>query len=186
MSDKRQRPDSYEASLSEEELEQLHALLLDRSLSLDDVKKVAPPHRGGRYDGQLPSTKTLGVIATRLRTDDMLLKIEASAKMMQAVRSKATKACPGQNEEVLDAICDLVGQEVIEKTVAGVDPKNRTAAARILLKRADQKRFDQKFKQQLKTDLEKGLDALYETIKGIPEAVAAFQQLQGIVSKATQ
>src|SRR4051812_22464202 len=97
------------------------------------VRASAPRHRGGEFDGSLPSTKTLSKIATRLRTDQVLVEVEAAQKLMEAVRGKA-KALPAvEREETLDAICDLVGNEVIQKTVAGLDPKNRTAAARLLL-----------------------------------------------------
>ena len=40
---------------------------------------------------------------------------------------------------MIDIACDLVGQEVLQKTMSDEDPKNRTAALRALLKRADQK-----------------------------------------------
>lgn len=184
MTPKRQRPDSYEASLTADELEQLHLLLSDRSLSLADVQKEIPRHRGGRLDGKVPSTKTLSTIARRLRTESVLSQVEAVAKMMEAVRKKATPALPAQSEATLDIVCDLVGQEVIEKTVSGIDGAGRTKAARILLKRADQKRLDERLKLQSKTDTEKGLDALYESIKANPQARELFEQLRSVIAKA--
>lgn len=184
-SSKKQRANSYEAGLSDEELQLLHTLCLERSLSLVDMQRAAPSHKGGALDGKQPSLDTISKIATRLRTEQVMVEIDAAEKIMEAARQKAKALPPAEREQTLDAICDLIGNEVIQKTVAGLDAKNRTAAARLLLKRADQKRFDQKFKQQLKSDLEKGLDALYETIKGVPEAVTAFEELKAVVSKAT-
>jgi hypothetical protein len=133
---KDQRADAYEQHLQPEELEQLHALLLQPGLRLSDVRALAPPHRGGPWDGSKPSKRLLSEIGTRLRTEQTLLNLEATAKVMDAVHHKLKGIA---DEEVLDSVISLVGQEVIQKTLSGEDPKNRTAATRLLLKRADQK-----------------------------------------------
>lgn len=138
------RPDSYEAALSDEQREELHALLLSQDLSLAAVRLLAPAWVGGSRDGLKPSIATLSEIGARLRREQMLLNVEAKAKLMEAVRKQAkthaVELTSGQTlEEMIDMACDLVGQEVLQKTMEDVDPKNRTAALRALLKRADQK-----------------------------------------------
>lgn len=138
------RSDSYEAALSDEQREELHALLSQPDLSLAAVRKLCPPWKDGPHDGAPPSIETLSKIGLRLRREQMLLNVEAKAKLMEAVRAQAkTHASEMQSgqtlEEMIDVACDLVGQEVLQKTMEDTDPKNRTAALRALLKRADQK-----------------------------------------------
>jgi len=138
------RSDSYEASLTEEQREELHALLSQPDLSLAQVRLLAPAWGSGPRDGAKPSITNLSQIFSRLRREAMLLNVEAKAKLMEAVRaqakSHASEMESGQTlEEMIDIACDLVGQEVLQKTMADEDPKNRTAALRALLKRADQK-----------------------------------------------
>jgi hypothetical protein len=145
------RSDSYEAALTEEQREELHALLLSPELSLSAVRKLAPVWPCGPRDGAKPSIGNLSQIAARLRREQMLLNVEAKAKLMEAVRaqakSHAVEMGSGQTlEQLIDVACDLVGQEVLQKTMAEEDPKNRTAALRALLKRADQKLVDRRIR----------------------------------------
>jgi len=137
------RSDSYEASLTDEQREALYLLLSDPKLSLKQVSLAAAAWRGGEWDGEQPSIGTIGNIATRIRTEEQLLEVEATAKMLEAVHAKLA----GRSDEAtLDAAMELIGQEVIQKTLMKDDPKNRTAAARLMLKRADQRRFDRRMK----------------------------------------
>jgi hypothetical protein len=143
------RSDSYEDSLSEEQRERLYALLDSRGVSLEEMREAAPSWGPGPRDGDKPSINTLSKIRERRRMEATLNNIEATAKMMEAVRKKFSEN-PGiladQAEGTLDTAVALIGQEVIEKTLAREDASGRTAAARILLKRADQKLNDRRIK----------------------------------------
>lgn len=65
--------------------------------------------------------------------------------MMEQVHVKLSGKAP---QEILDTVIQLIGQEVIQKTLEGEDPKNRTAAARLLLKREDQKLDHARFQRE--------------------------------------
>src|SRR5690349_15966991 len=121
-SDKKIGSDSYEGSLSEEKREALLLLVSQPGLSLQSMQKLAPEWVGGQYDGKKPSLETLSNIATRIRTDNMLLQVEATSKMLEAVSGKIRSA--GHSTEVLDTALSLIGQEVIQKTLEDSDPKN--------------------------------------------------------------
>jgi hypothetical protein len=145
------RSDSYEATLTDEQREELHAWLSQPDLSLAEVRRLAPKWAGGPHDGSPPSIATLSGIGSRLRQEAMLLNVEATAKLMEAVRQKVgahSRELQSEQslEQTLDTVCDLVGQEVLQKTLEREDPKNRTAALRALLKRADQKLTDRRVK----------------------------------------
>ena len=44
----------------------------------------------------------------------------------------------------------------------------------------------EKFRQQVKTDIEKGLDALHAEIKGNAEALRLFEKFRAVVLGATE
>lgn len=139
------RSDSYEESLSEEKCEQLHALLSDSSLSLMQLRELVPVWGSGPRDGSKPSIASLSAIAARLRRDMTIDRVEDAARMMEQVHVKLSGKAP---QEILDTVIQLIGQEVIQKTLEGEDPKNRTAAARLLLKREDQKLDHARFQRE--------------------------------------
>jgi hypothetical protein len=71
-------------------------------------------------------------------------------------------------------------------TIGEEDPKSWAMVQRTKKDWEDARLAQQKFKEQLKSDLDRGLEALYEHIKGNPAALAAFQALQGVVTNATK
>jgi hypothetical protein len=73
------------------------------------------------------------------RKDSLLAELKADDEEIKKIRDNA---CSRTQEELLDEIMDSMAQEVRHKTLKRVDPSGRTAAARLLLKRADQRRFD--------------------------------------------
>jgi hypothetical protein len=73
------------------------------------------------------------------RGESLLLELESDDEAVKKVRAKAgTRA----QEELLDEILEVLALEVRHKTLKRLDPNGRTAAARLLLKRADQRRQD--------------------------------------------
>lgn len=149
----KRRDDSYEESLSDEHREQLYAVCSQQGLSLAAMRKLCPAWGRGPREGAQPSVRCVSEIAARLRREEMLLQVDATAKLMEAVRKKVgavkSELQSGDSiEQTLDVVCDLVGQEVLQKTVEGQDLKTRNTALQRLLKRADQKRFDKKFNRE--------------------------------------
>jgi hypothetical protein len=58
------------------------------------------------------------------------------------------------------------------------------------VKRLEQQRqrleFDkQKFENEIREDIEKGLDALYAEVKGNPEALELFNRFRAVITKKT-
>jgi hypothetical protein len=181
------RPDSYEATLSQEQREDLHALLSQPDLSLAAVRLLCPKWSRGPRDGSLPSIRALSEIGARLRRERMLLDVDATAKLMEAVRSQVKlrrkELASGESiEETLDLVCDVVGQEVLQKTVEGADPKNRTAALRALLKRADQKILDRRVKllEAQAAQAEKAKGVLEDKELSEAERAAKMRQIFGL------
>ena len=174
------RSDSYWASLSPSEQEQLQALLEDFSMPLSMVREAAPKF-GAKHKlkGKLPSQHTLGEIRGALRIAATQVKIEATAKLMQAVRGQIGGRT---DDETLDAVLLLVGQEVIQQTLEGEDPKNRTAAARLLLKRKDQQLLERRIAhleaQAAKADQAKVVTA--DTVLTPEEKQARYRQIFGM------
>ena len=135
---------SYEAALTEEQRISLHALLLS-GITLAEVREKVPPWPDDPEKVKKPSPACLWRIQARLRVKERVRKIEtamftfrATQKLLDSLVNKADQ------EQVLDQAMTLIGQQVID---AGLDmngPSSKTAAAWLLLRRADQRRFDQR------------------------------------------
>jgi hypothetical protein len=134
------RCDSYEANLSVEEREELYAWLMEPGLSLRDAQERALPWRGGKRDGKKPSAKAVGKIGRRVRIESAMTELSAAAKVEAAAMARLLAHLPpgSLHEETVDLAMRLISQEVIARTLGGLDPGSRTAAARLMLKRSDQ------------------------------------------------
>ena len=116
---------------------------------------------------------------------DALKNLERDNLLLEAARKKAESLGLGKDEAMLDGILTVVAQEVLNKSLTGEDPKNRTAAAKLLLKRQDQKMERDKFAAAMKSKIEAGLDALFDEVKNNPEALELFGKFKSVVTKAT-
>lgn len=182
MTTRKPRSDSYAAqiqALAPEAWRAFEPLLTDPSLSLAQLQSLAPPWQRGKFKGRRPSLELLSNLATRYRTEAMLLNVQATAKMMEAVKHKVRRQAPDQAEALLDLICDSIGEEVLRKTLEGVDAKGRTAAARLLLKRADQRRFDRRMRL-LESKVERATRVTADRKLSPAEKEARFRQIFGI------
>ena len=137
---KKLRSDSYEATLTPQQREQLYAWLLDPGLPQEEVCRRTPPWPSGKRAGRKPSEAALSNIGRRVRLEATLDELEAAAAVRQAAMVKLLQeAAPdGIHEDTVNLIMQLVGQEVIQKTLSRMDPGSRTAAAGLMLKRSDQ------------------------------------------------
>ena len=135
---------SYEASLTEEERFALHSLLLSGD-SLLEVREKTIPWRDGPDKGMKPSTATLCKIKTRLHTEKMVRSLDGMLESIRATKTRLAALVRDANqEELLDAAMAAIGREVVEKTLEGRIPAEQRITARLLLKRADQHRFDRR------------------------------------------
>jgi len=137
---KKLRSDSYEATLTGKQREQLYAWLLDPGMSQKEVCRRAPPWPRGQRAGRKPGECAIGKIGRRLRVEGALGDLEAIAAVKQAALLKMLgSASPdGIHEEIVNAAMQLIGQEVIQKTVNRLEPASRTAAAKLMLERSEQ------------------------------------------------
>jgi len=135
---------SYEAALTEEQREALHVLLLS-GVTLEQAREQALPWPRGPEKDRKPSIACLWRIKSRLRNAEKLLKIETARATVRATR-ELMKGLVNRTdqEETLDTAMALIGQQVID---AGLDLDGtsfNTTAAWLLLRRADQRRADQR------------------------------------------
>ena len=138
------RAGSYEASLTEEQRTSLHALLLS-GLTLAEVQEKVPPWPDGPEKGRKPSTTSLWRTQVRLRVQEKVRKIEMARVTCRATQSLLQKLVnQTDQEQVLDQALTLIGQQVIDAALDGHGPTCQTAAAWLLLRRADQRRFDRR------------------------------------------
>jgi hypothetical protein len=138
------RGDSYEASLTPEELEELHDLVRSEK-TITEICAASVPWRDGEGKGHKPSPQTIGRIKARLDLDDILQEIEGTAAFVEETKYGLDALVKGTDaEKVLDRAMMLIGQEVIHRTLKRLNPMARTAAAKLLLKRADQRRVDRR------------------------------------------
>jgi hypothetical protein len=136
------RCDSYEVQLTPDERAQLHEWLLDPTLSLVEIVKRTPAWHGGKLVNKKPDAKTLSKIRIRLQCESFLITLEANALVSDAVETEIRRRYKGKGdiqERLLDRCMTVMSEEVLEKTIKKLDPQGRTAAARLLLVRSEQK-----------------------------------------------
>ncbi|MGP8200003.1 MAG: hypothetical protein ACLQU4_10935 [Limisphaerales bacterium] len=135
---------SYEAALTEEQRIAFHSLLLS-GITLADAREKVPPWPVGPDKDKKPSIACLGKIRVRLRTEVRISRIEEAKATMRATRNIIKSLVNKTDQEmVLDDAMTLIGQQVIDACLELDGPSSKTTAAWLLLRRADQRRFDQR------------------------------------------
>ncbi|MGD0814689.1 MAG: hypothetical protein ABSA83_13870 [Verrucomicrobiota bacterium] len=159
------REGSYAAALTEEQRTSLYALLRS-GITLAEAREKAPPwpdDPGSPEKDNRPSMPCLGRIRWRLRVEEKVVRIQNAAATRRATRRLLKKLVTGTDQEqVLDEVMTLIGEQVIEASLGMESASTRTAAAWLLLRRADQRRFDQRtaiFKAQAAKAGENGEDS---------------------------
>jgi hypothetical protein len=172
------RSDSYEASLTPEERQSLYALLR-AEVPYHEILKTTPVWRTGENMGQRPWTRTLYGIKHRLDLEDMLMNLEGESSFLEKTKSALDAFVKGSDgEKVLDRCMALIGQEVIQRTLKRLNPGARTAAAKLLLKRADQRRVDRRL--DMVDALNKGEESEVDTSLTPEGREAAVKRILGI------
>jgi hypothetical protein len=135
---------SYEAALTEEQRIEFHALLLS-GITLASAQAQSLPWPDGPEKDKKPSISSLGKIRARLRIEERVSRIEEAKALMRATQTLLKGMVnKTDQEQVLDQAMTLIGQQVIEASLDLNGPSSKTAAAWLLLRRADQRRFDQR------------------------------------------
>ena len=137
---------SYEASLTPDQRSELHCLLLSGE-PLHQLREKTIPWADGPEQGTKPSITTLWTIQSRLRTEQLVCGLEGMMESVEASRKPLSSLAKDRHQEqILDAAITLIGQEVIAKTLEGHGLSTQSAMTRIMLKRADQRRFDRRMR----------------------------------------
>jgi hypothetical protein len=144
---KKLRSDTYEAQLTEEEREQLYVWLAPDDVSLAAVSQKAPVWRTGRFAGRRPSPLTLRGIAAMMRTETAMAELQITDQVARELSEKLEQMYGRGKmlDKMLDRIMALIGNEVMKRTLKGLDPRARAEAAKLLLRRSDQKLNREKF-----------------------------------------
>jgi hypothetical protein len=135
---------SYEAALTEEQRISLHALLLS-GITLAQAQKEALPWPEGPDKDHKPSPACLWRIKARLRNEQRFLRLETAAATLRATQKLLKRLVKTTDQEqVLDQAMTLIGQQVIDAGLELDGAASNSTAAWMLLRRADQRRFDQR------------------------------------------
>ncbi len=138
------REGSYAAALTEEQRISLYALLLS-GISVAEARLKAPPWPNGTEKDKQPSKPCLWRIRKRLLIEERLRKIEIATATFRATQKLLSSLVNKTDQEkVLDQAMTLIGQQVIDASLDSNGPSSKTAAAWLLLRRADQRRYDQR------------------------------------------
>jgi hypothetical protein len=90
-------------------------------------------------------------------------------------------ACPGRFD---DATIDALKQKAFELAVnPQADPRDVKGLFMLILKSRDQELEQEKFRETMRSSIERGLDALYSEAQGNPEALALFGKFKAAVMK---
>jgi len=137
---RKKRSDRYETALTLKEKEQLITILLNPKWSVEQMCRRAPPWAKGKRKGQQPKAGVIGRLAREVRMEFVAQQMEGAEQTRAAMVLRMFKDAPPDaiHEEMVNLAMQLISQEVITKTVDGLDPASRTAAARLMLKRSDQ------------------------------------------------
>lgn len=175
-------PQSYEAFLTEAQREKLYANLRSEMV-LDEVVREAVPWRDPRSGkGKLhpPSHNTLKRIRLKLNLEEMLDGLQESVGVVEQSKEILKPLIKdAADEKLLDQAMALITCEVITKTLKGLNPMARDSAARLLLKRADQRRVDRKL-NLLESTLKKDGAKKDDSDLTPEEREAAVKQIFGV------
>ena len=81
-----------------------------------------------------------------LRLESLVIEAESNVRLKSDFdkRSASASLAPRDPELAIDLALSMIAEEVISQTLLQLDPKDRNASMRLLLKRADQRRWDRK------------------------------------------
>jgi len=129
---KKLRSEHYLDKLSAEDLEQLR-LALSCSGTYAEQQKLCPPRRGGSKDGELPNLTTLSEIAQAMRQTGMLRELERRHLIDVAAKKRCGQL--GLNNDLTNAVVQIVGEEALLQETRGVVGDFTLKAAQVLMAR---------------------------------------------------
>jgi hypothetical protein len=135
---------SYESTLNEEQRAEFRALLLS-DITLAKAQQKTLAWATGPDIGKKPYIACLGKIRVRLRLEERIARLEGVAVTRRATRNLLRRLVKGTDQEqILDEAMTLIGEQVIDASIGMEGASTSAAAAWLLLRRADQRRFDQR------------------------------------------
>jgi hypothetical protein len=124
-----------------------------------------------------------GKAAQKLKGDSLdgvISSLNMACGKLETVKDVLMPMAKAANQEyVLDRIMVLLSEEVIDRTLERLHPEARTSAARLLLKRADQRRVDRRLKM-LEEERKNATPVETETGLTAEEKEHAIDQILGI------
>jgi hypothetical protein len=173
---------SYESTLSEEQRAEFRSMLLS-DITLAQAQQKALAWATGPDIGKKPSIACLGKIRVRLRLEERIARLEGVAVTRRATRNLLRRLVKGTDQEqMLDEAMTLIGEQVIDASLGMDSASTRVATAWLLLRRADQRRFDERtviFKTQAGNAKETEEDAPKPSMSD-EEQEAAWRQIFGM------
>jgi len=121
---------------------EFRAILMSH-ITLAQAQQKALAWATGPEIGKKPSIACLGKIRVRLRLVERIARLEGVAVTRRATRNLLRRLVKGTDQElILDEAMALIGEQVIDASLGMDDATARAATAWLLLRRADQRRFD--------------------------------------------
>jgi hypothetical protein len=179
---KKKRSDSVLAALNPQQKAQLRAWLVDENKGYEEVRELLLQDFNLR----------VGVTAIRnfYALDCFSLRSSEAKEFAELVAEELRSS----GETFDAATIELVKQKAFERAYAKNGNIEELAtltkilgdSAKLELKKRELELNREKFRQQIKSDIEKGLDALHSEIKGSPEALQLFDTLKAVVMRAAE
>lgn len=174
------RSDSKLAALDAQQKDLLRTWLIDENLSYQDAKQ--------RLWEDFNVQTSVGALSSFYATECFALRSSEARDFAERVVQELTTS----GDKFDEATLRLVRQKAFERAYArNGDLDELATLAKIIgdsqklkLKQEQLSFSREKFRQQIKTDVEKGLDALYLEIKGNKAAVALYEKLRAVVMKS--
>jgi hypothetical protein len=126
---------SYEAALTEDQQDSLHALLLSCA-RLVEIRQKAPPWPQGPDQGRKPSINCLWRIQERLFVQERRRNIGNATATSRASKSRLQKlADVNDPSKMMDHLTALISQQAIDASLGPDGSSSKMAAYRLLLQR---------------------------------------------------
>jgi hypothetical protein len=127
------RSDRYEAQIGKDFCNKLYEMLLEPNADLKNIQTQCPPWKTGPNKGQPPTLRTLLNITARARAEKLLEQMQDAGEILVTARLQAPQVLNVSPNILTNQICNLLAQEILEKTVKGEDPRIRASLFRLLL-----------------------------------------------------
>lgn len=179
---KKPRSDKKLAALNPEQKALLRTWLVEENLSYEKARE--------RLWDDFNIRVSVGALSNFYATDCFSLRSSEAKDFAEHVVEELTAS----GDKFDEATLSLIRQKAFERAYARDGNLDELAtlakiigdSQKLRLKQEQLEHSREKFRQQIKTDVEKGLDALYSEIKGNKSAVALYEKLRACVLQSVE